>query len=76
MGFLQVRGNSARVGHYIGYHGKTRMVDWHRMDAGNLVINGNHGNQTMVINKSDMSIFNETMRARSSVRLERRTLNP
>ena len=39
-GHLQVRGNSARVGHYVGCSGSTRMVEWHTVDAS--VITGNH----------------------------------
>jgi hypothetical protein len=70
-GFLQQRGNSSRVLHYVGYVDGKRVYKSHRM-----VINGNNGNQPMVINKSGMGIFNDNMRARSSVRLERRTLNP
>jgi hypothetical protein len=29
-GHLQVRGNSARIGHYMGYEGKTRLVEQSR----------------------------------------------
>ena len=39
MGILQVRGNSKRVGHYVGYRGRTSVVEWH------LVKNGNDGNE-------------------------------
>ena len=30
-GTVQVRGNSARIGHYRGYRGKTRIIEWHRI---------------------------------------------
>ena len=76
MGFLQVRGKSARVGHYLGYSGKTRMVEWRRMDASNRVVNGNHGNQSMVINKSEMSVFNENKSGRSLAWLGHRPPTP
>ena len=58
MGFLQQRGNSARVGHYLGYRGKTRMVEWHRVNASNLEM-VNNGNQLLVIKKPDLDLFNE-----------------
>ena len=60
MGHLQVRGQSARVGHFQGYEGNTRIVEWHKVDASNLdsVINGNHSNQSLVINKLKMGISN------------------
>jgi hypothetical protein len=46
-GHIQVRGNSARIGHYVGYRGSTRIVAWHKVDSQSLemmVNNGNHGN--------------------------------
>ena len=46
-GHLQVRGNSARVGHYQGYSGRTRIVKWHRVDKDTLSHLVNSGNQTM-----------------------------
>ena len=71
MGILQVRGNSQRVGHYVGYRGRTSVIAWH------LVKNdGNDGKEFMVKNKSIETIFDQNRWARSSVRLERRTLNP
>jgi len=46
-GHLQVRGNSARIGHYMGYEGKTRLVEWHRVDGINLEML-NNGKQSLV----------------------------
>ena len=57
MGHLQVRGKSARVDHYVDYDGKTRIVQWHKVDAGNLNL-VNNGNQNMVNNKSASPLFN------------------
>jgi UDP-N-acetylglucosamine pyrophosphorylase len=54
-GHLQVRGNSARIGHYVGYRGSTRIVAWHKVDSQSLemmVNNGNHGNQSVVNKKT------------------------
>jgi hypothetical protein len=46
MGFVQQRGNSVRIGHYVGYKGKTRIVEWHKVDGNQLlVINVKDGNQ-------------------------------
>jgi hypothetical protein len=41
IGHLQVRGQSARVGHCLGYDGRTRIVERHRINVHhlNLVIN-------------------------------------
>jgi integrase len=40
-GSAQIRGNSVRVGHYKGYHGETRIVEWHptTLEALNMVNN-------------------------------------
>jgi hypothetical protein len=54
-GHLQIRGNSARIGHYLGHRGSTRMVEWHKLDSQSfdvMVNNGNHGNQSMVNKKT------------------------
>ena len=55
-GHLQVRGKSARIGHYLGYKGSTRIIEWHKV---NMV---NNGNQKMVNNKSDLAFFNQNRR--------------
>ena len=49
-GHLQIRGNSARIGHYRGYRDKTRIVEWHKVNIETLsmVINGNQP----VVNKN------------------------
>lgn len=47
-GHLQVRGSSARIGHYVGCDGRTRIVEWHRID-GNQFKTVNNGNQLLVI---------------------------
>ena len=57
-GHLQVRGSSARIGHYVGYDGKTRIVEWHRVD-GNQFTTVNNGNQLLVIKKPDLDSFHE-----------------
>ncbi len=53
MGILQVRGNSKRAGHYVGYRGRTSVVEWH------LVKNGNDGNELMEKNKVDLRLFSQ-----------------
>ena len=73
-GILEQRGNSARVLHYRGFFNDKRVYEKHRVKMG--ITDGNNGNKQMGINKGAMGIFNDNMRARSSVRLERRTLNP
>ncbi len=54
-GHLQLRGRSARVGHYRGYKGKTRIIEWHRVDYDTarlmMVNNGKHGKQKLVNKK-------------------------
>ena len=60
-GFLQVRGKSRRVGHYRGFKGKTRVVEWHALTA-EVVIN-----KKTVINKEEknklfLNRFGETRR--------------
>ena len=47
MGHLQVRGSSARIGHYAGYKGKTRMIEWHKITLEDLEM-VNSGKQYMV----------------------------
>ena len=41
MGILQVRGNSQRVGHYVGYKGKTSVVEWHLVKNGKELVKNN-----------------------------------
>jgi len=50
-GYLQVRGKSARVGHYKGYNGKTRIIEWHKADYNTINSMVNNGNQNMVNNE-------------------------
>ena len=74
-GHLQVRGNSARIGHYRGYNGRTRIVEWHKVDKDallHLVNSGNqsmeNGNQSVVIKKEDLAFFpNEKSLGRASI---------
>lgn len=63
MGFVQQRGNSCRVGHYVGYRDGTSVIEWHLVKT-----DGKDGKESMVKNKSEMNIFNEIKRARSSAR--------
>lgn len=58
MGHLQVRGKSARIGHYISYDGKTRLVQWHKVDSKDSEM-VNNGNQNMVIKNPKSSFFSE-----------------
>jgi hypothetical protein len=73
-GILEQRGNSSRVVHYEWVGGR-RVFTKHTVR-----VNGNSSMGTvgtgMGTDKYGMGVFNETKRARSSVRLERRTLNP
>jgi hypothetical protein len=43
MGSAQIRGNSVRIGHYKGYKGETRIVEWHpcTLEMLNMVNKGN-----------------------------------
>ena len=66
---LEVRGNSQRLLHYKGFINGKRVYEKHKVVRVN-------GNKPMGINKSLYSFFKEKQRARSSARLERRTLNP
>jgi hypothetical protein len=52
-GSLQIRGKSARVGHYRGYSEKTRVVEWHSItyEMVNMV---NNGKQLMVNNTPNL----------------------
>ncbi len=47
-GHLQIRGKSARIGHYRGYNGKTRFVEWHKIDIAYLDLMVINGKQSMV----------------------------
>jgi hypothetical protein len=73
-GILEQRGNSARVLHYKGFFDGKRVYERHAVKIG--VNDGSNGSKQMGINTGDMGIFSDNTRARSSVRLERRTLNP
>ena len=66
MGILQVRGNSQRVGHYVGYKGRTSIIEWH------LVKNGKDGKEMVVKNKRDDGFFSQSNWAGGSVWYERR----
>jgi hypothetical protein len=66
-GHLQIRGRSARIGHYRGYNEKTRIIEWHKVDKDALslmVNNGNqsmeNGNQNVVIKKEDLALFSKS----------------
>jgi hypothetical protein len=50
-GSLQVRGKSARIGHYRGYSEKTRIVEWHMVPYEMV----NNGKQMMVNNTPSLS---------------------
>ena len=63
-GHLQKRGKSIRVGHYIGYKGKTRIIKWHRIDN-NLSNMVNNGKQIMVNNKPNSFFFSNKMEPRA-----------
>ena len=49
-GSAQIRGKSVRVGHYKGYHGQTRIIEWHatNLDAIKMVNNDKMVNKNMV----------------------------
>ena len=63
-GHVQKRGNSIRVGHYIGYQGKTRIIKWHKIDS-NLSSMVNNGNQIMVNNKPNSLFFSNKLEPRA-----------
>jgi hypothetical protein len=73
-GILEQRGNSARILHYRGFFDGKRMHERHAVKMG--VNDGSNGSKQMGINKGGMGISSDNRWARSSVRLERRTLNP
>ena len=54
LGYLQIRGSSARVGHYLGFKNGVRIVEWHRLDAhdfGTSEINGNKFGNKLLLGK-------------------------
>ena len=69
-GILEQRGNSARVVHYEWVDDR-RVFTRHTIKA-----DGNSSMGTVGTDKYGNGIFSQNTRARSSVRLERRTLNP
>ena len=69
-GILEVRGNSQRVVHYEWVNGR-RVFTRHTVK-----VDGNCSMGTVGTDKYGNGIFSQNTRARSSVRLERRTLNP
>ena len=54
-GSAQIRGNSVRVGHYKGYRGETRIVEWHATTMEALNVVNNHGKQNL--DKEDLSLI-------------------
>ena len=61
-GYLQLRGKSARVGHYKGYSGKTRIIEWHKADYDTISLMVNNGNQKVANNKAELGFKSESMR--------------
>jgi hypothetical protein len=52
-GFVQQRGNSCRIGHYVGYKNGVSIIEWHRVASECLVkTDGKDGNELMVKDKS------------------------
>ena len=79
-GILEVRDNSRRVLHYKGFVNGRKVYEKHKVEAVMGVNDGSNGNKSMGIKKINMgSVLDSGLSlqwARSSVRLERRTLNP
>ena len=69
--------DSKRVLHYKEFLNNKRIYEKHSLEINRRVNVGEIGNKSMGINSPVLfSISSKTVRARSSVRLERRTLNP
>jgi hypothetical protein len=73
-GILEVRGNSSRVVHYEWVNCK-RIFTRHTIKADGNSSMGTMGTEVGT-DKYGNGFFSQNTRARSSVRLERRTLNP
>lgn len=54
IGSVQQRGNSVRIGHYIGFKDGTSIIQWHSAGKDFLVKNGK---ELMVKNKAEISIY-------------------
>jgi hypothetical protein len=64
-GFMEQRGNSYRIKHYIGYNGNQRKYLMHTADKeclDTVGINAENGNQYMGINLKDSSLDSESKR--------------
>ena len=74
IGSLQLRGNSARIGHYKGIQGKTRVVEWHSVKMVNMV--NNDGKKTVKIDKPNSSRYEQTAREPERIWSLGRDLDP
>jgi len=60
-GSAQIRGNSVRVGHYVGYKGDTRIVNWHCTTLEDLSKLNNCLKINMVNNNGHKMVNNEQL---------------
>jgi len=57
-GFVQQRGNSCRIGHYVGFRNGVSIIEWHNVVASSLVkTDGKDGKELMVKDKVDLGVF-------------------
>jgi len=74
-GYLQERGNSVRVSHYIGYQGKISIIQWHVVGK-ELVKNQENCQETLVNNKPFSATICGNNRGKSLNWSLRRDLDP
>ena len=58
MGILQVRGNSERVQHYVGFRDGKRVYLYHKVGAME-VTDGSNGSKLLEVNKTGSGIFSQ-----------------
>ena len=58
-GVLQVRGNSQRVQHYMGFKDGKRLYQWHKIERQLLPETVVNGSKSVVVNNQDSHIFQQ-----------------
>ena len=54
-GVLQVRGNSARIQHYLGFENGKRIYQYHRVKG--MEVNGSNGSKLLEVKKGDKELI-------------------
>jgi hypothetical protein len=60
-GFIEQRGNSYRIKHYVGYDGNQRKYLIHKLNEDYIDSMGINGNQNMGINNPNLGSFSESL---------------